>query len=145
MGLIPLYRPEITGYRRDADNSWVSTRGMMVSTLFRPMAGERMAPIAGHARRDVANGSTPAFVVVAPEEAELVERGAAILLRLPCGKLLDGIQALIAAKRGEHGLALEGDPAPTDADVPPRPRPDAAPLPTPSRARVPSVQMAMFG
>jgi hypothetical protein len=143
--LIPIYRPEITTYRRDDDGLWVSERGTFVWTFFRPMADEARREVAPGCRRDVVNGSTPAFTILAPEDAELVERGASLSLRLASGKLLDGIQALIAAKRDELGLSLEGRPTSADPDSPPRPMPAAAPLPTPSRARGPAVQMAMFG
>jgi hypothetical protein len=105
---IPIYRPEITVYEREPDGEWDSKFGAQVHTGFRPMPDEDGAFTQAGFRRFVRGGSAPSFTLRIPHGAELVERGAATFLRTAEGKLLNGIEALIAAKRGEHGLELAG-------------------------------------
>jgi hypothetical protein len=137
---IPIYRPEITVYEREPDGEWDSRFGAQIHTGFKPLQDLDGAITQAGFKKFIRGGSEPAFSLRIPEGAELVERGAATFLRLAEGKLLDGIQALIAARRGEHGLELAGPERERRLRaIALDPRPAAASAP-----KAPTVQLSMF-
>ena len=134
---VPIYRPEITVYERDRDGLWQSSRGTMTNTLFYAMGDEDTVTDVGF-RKVVKLGSEPAFVVIAPQGSEMITRGQATFLRSPEGKVYDGINTLILAKRRDSGfdLARQDRPAPSPVAI--------APLPIPIRPRGPARKHSMF-
>lgn len=118
---LPLYRPEITTYEQDGDGQWFSKHGAFTHTLFCPMSNEHRAKH-GAFRRDVLNGWLPSFTIETPEGAYLSGEGFAAKLRTAEGRIFDGIQCLIMAKRGEEGFRLVLPPAPRLEPPAPRPR-----------------------
>jgi hypothetical protein len=103
---IPVFRPEITIYRKGPDGEWDEVHcGTITNTLFRPMPDEDRLTEAG-LRRVVRLGSEPFFRVLIPQGAVLVAKGRATMLQMPNGKVYDAITALAYAKMREVGLDL---------------------------------------
>jgi hypothetical protein len=103
--LIPIYRPEITVYERDADGLWASKNGTITNTLFYPL-DDFDGPTEAGSRKVVKFGSEPFFTIIAPEGTQMVKINRAVYLQLPTGKKWDAWSALVLAKRRDDGLDL---------------------------------------
>jgi hypothetical protein len=139
--ILPIYRPEITVYRRSPDGEWDALHGgTITNTLFYPMADED-APTEAGFRRVVRHGTGPFFQLDAPDGARLIELGRAMFLAMPDGKKYDAITALALAKMRDKGLDLvRPGREPARAVFLPPPIPVPAPSP-----RGPARQLTMFG
>jgi hypothetical protein len=132
---IPIFRPEIIVYHRDRDGFWVSSNGLLTHTLFYPM-DDFDGPTEAGFKKLVGKGSLPFHLILAPDDCEMVHRGRAVYLRTPDGKLHDATNAVILAKRREHGQVLARPGAPR----PPSVRRSEAVLPSGR-----NTHMSMFG
>ena len=116
--IIPIYRPEITLYRRDEDGLWQSDRPSSSPSLFYPLPDKDEVDDSGR-RTTVHLGSTPFCHIRVPDGSWLGHnRKHSIIARKdqPCflfteEDCYDTVNALVAAKRGHFGFSMARDDA----------------------------------